>query len=124
MSRVPLHGFAGDPSLIRELIIRDFDAPNGLDECAAAPAATAVLDWSYEPLRRGLRGVDTGATGGARGEAKLEDGVVVGYTVVADDLIEEVAARFQLTPEDIRYLNPEVGPKLRTGETVTVNGSF
>lgn len=122
-SRVPLDGFAGDPSLIRELIIRDFDAPDGFDECAAVPAARAPLDWSYEPLRAGLVGVDTGATGGARGEPKLQDDIVVGYTVAADDLVEEVAARFQLTADDVRYLNPELGPKLRTGETIIVNGS-
>lgn len=121
--QIPLDAFAGDPSLIRELIIRDFDAPH-LNECATAPAARAVLDWTYEPLRANLSAVDTGPTGGARGEPALHDGVIVGYTVAVNDLVEEVAARFRLAADDIRYLNPELGPKLRVGETITLNGAF
>lgn len=123
-SAVPLYGFSGDPSLIRELIIRDLDAPNWTDECMAAPAAKAVLDWTYEPLRASLVAVDSGATGGARGETTTVGDVIVSYTVVPNDLIDEVAARFGITADDIRYLNPLRPPKLRVGETIVLNGEY
>lgn len=120
---VPLDGFSGDPSLIRELIIRDFDAPESSDECAAAPAAKAVLTWTHEPLRASLAADDQGVTGGAHGETTSVDGVVITYTVARNDLIDEVAARFGMTSDDIRYLNPLLGPKLRTGDTILLNGA-
>ncbi|QAY74612.1 LysM domain-containing protein [Agromyces protaetiae] len=120
---VPLNAFRGDPSLIRELIIRDFDSPDGLDECTAAPAAKAVLTWSYQPLRSGLRAVDSGVTGGARGDTVIEDAEVVRYVVAPDDLLVEVAARFGMTADDVRYLNPELGPTLRAGETISMNAA-
>jgi hypothetical protein len=120
-TELPLYGFGGDPSLIRDLIIRDFDAPGGMDECAATPAARAILTWQYEPLRTDLVAVDSGATGGARGETVVEEGVIVGYTVAPDDLLEEVAARFGMAEDDLRYLNPELGPVLRSGATITMN---
>ncbi len=120
----PLDAFAGDPSLLREIIIRDFDSPLGTDECSATPAAKAVLEWTYEPLRAGLAAVDNGPTGGAQGEPHTVDSEITHYTVATNDLIQEVAARFQLTAEDIRYLNPELSPKLRDGETIVLNSAY
>ncbi len=121
-SAVPLSGFSGDPSVIRELIIRDQDAPSWDDECAAPPAAKAVLNWTYEPLRASLVPDDSGVTGGAEGEATSVDGEIVTYTVAPNDLIEEVAARFGMTADDIEYLNPLGPQKLRAGETILLNG--
>lgn len=117
----PLSAFEGDPSLIRELIIRDFAAPGGLDECLATPGAKAVLTWTYQPLRAGLEAVDTGVSGGARGEPILQDGAIVGYLVAVDDLIDEVSARFSMTASDLRYLNPDLGPVLRIGDTINLS---
>lgn len=102
----------------------------------AAPASTpdAALQSVGEAWPDLPRGVLASGSfqGAARGDVEIVnngDGRLtirveaVGYTVATNDLIDEVAARFGMTADDIRYLNPLHGPKLRVNETIILNGA-
>lgn len=111
---------SGDPSAIDQVILTTIPSVTTGD-CLAEIVARADVDWSFAPLRESLRAVDSGETGGARGEVALADGVPATYTVAPNDLIEEVAARLGLTADDLFYLNPARLPNpkqltLREGE--------
>lgn len=102
---------SGDPSFLDEaVLVRGPLEFTGEVECLAEIVAHGPIEWTFPPLRSGLVAVDGGATGGARGEAVVEDGAPVAYAVAAGDLIDEVAARFGLTADDVLYLNPARTP--------------
>lgn len=81
-------------------------ADPGTLECLADVVGRGAIEWTFAPLRSDLAPVDRGTTGGARGETEVLEGRPVSYTVVGDDLIDEVAARFGITRDDLLYLNP------------------
>lgn len=97
----------GDPSffdgvVLGQLIEADKDA-NG---CLRSIVARAPLNWTIPDLRPGLAVVDSGPAGGAMGTTTVRDGKPVSYTVVTNDLLDEIAARFGIATEDLFYLNP------------------
>jgi hypothetical protein len=94
-----------DPSAFRAFVLQDPDA--GVTSCADPVSAVAPITWTMPDMDPGLGPVhDSGATGGARGTVTLKKGVPVAYTVVADDLMPEIAARFGVSTDDLDYLNP------------------
>jgi hypothetical protein len=99
--------FSGDPSGIDQVIlvtIPEWPYPSDTT-CLATVVARADIRWAFEPLRSYLHPVDSGVTGGARGVTESIDGKLAGYTVEPNDLIDEVAARFGITVDDLFYLN-------------------
>jgi hypothetical protein len=99
----------GDPSFFDEVVFttgRDIANATEPLGCLADVVGRSVIEWTFEPLRGDLRVVDSGATGGARGEVELSEGQPMSYTVAGNDLIDEVAARFGITRDDLFYLNP------------------
>ena len=99
--------FSGDPSGIDQVIlvtIPEWPFPSDTT-CLATVVARADIRWTFEPLRSYLHPVDSGVTGGARGVTESIDGRLSAYTVEPNDLIDEVAARFGITVDDIFYLN-------------------
>lgn len=104
---------AGDPSFLDEVVFttsRDIASATEPLDCLADVVGRGVVEWTFEPLRSDLRVVDSGATGGAGGEVELIEGQPASYTVVGNDLIDEVAARFGITRDDLFYLNPTRTP--------------
>lgn len=98
---------SGDPSFLDEAVLVQAPLePTADEDCFADIVAHGPIEWTFAPLRSGLAPIDHGATGGARGAATLEGGVPVAYTVAPGDLIDEVAARFGVTVDDVHYLNP------------------
>ena len=93
-----------DPGYLDDLILTRSGA--GLEDCFYAVAAVAPLTWTLPDMRPGLVMSDAGSTGGARGEVELSEGDPLAYTVVDDDLLPAIAARFGVTLDDLLYLNP------------------
>jgi hypothetical protein len=96
----------GDPSFFRTLAVISYGA---LAEQSTEPAtAVAPLSWSF-PAPRAVLAVDSGPTGGARGDVVSDGGEPVSYTVASNDLLAEVAARFGISVSDLLWLNPPRG---------------
>ena len=117
--------FSGDPSGIDQVVLVTIPAmPFTADlACLATVVARADIDWTFEPLRSSLSPVDSGVTGGARGVVDSIDGRPAAYTVEPNDLIDEVAARFGITVDDLYYLNDSRSPNshtLRVGERLNL----
>ncbi|MFD5863580.1 hypothetical protein ACFWGP_01380 [Agromyces sp. NPDC127015] len=114
--RVPTPGTGGfvtnDPSYLRTAVLwaPAAGAERGFDEVVA----TAPLTWNLPDLNPGLRVVDHGAAEGATGEAVLDDdGTPLRYRIAAGDTSIGVTARFGVTVDDLRWLNPDrAGSKL------------
>ena len=124
-SSVGLGSALQDPSNIEQVVLtREPRAGVGTNDCIREVVARAGITWSFAPLRSGLRVVDSGPTGGARGHVGLIDGEPATYTVAADDLLGEVAARVGISLDDLLYLNPSFGDspyrELLVGETLNL----
>lgn len=116
----------GDPSFLDTVIIAVPDLEAFEAGCYVSVAASAILDWTIPDMRPGLVVADSGKTGGATGEVTLVDGQPRSYTVAADDLAEEVAARLGISVIDLFYLNPDRPapvpyPLLDTGEVLNLS---
>lgn len=117
----------GDPGFLDEVVLTSTPVVGEHSpDCLADVVGRGSIEWTFEPLRSGIRAVDSGSTGGARGGITVEDGGPVAYEVVEDDLIDEVAARFALTRDDLFYLNPSRMPSpqsitLRVGEVLNLS---
>lgn len=75
--------------------------------CYGQPVlSTAPITWSMQPLYPDLVVVDSGETGGAKGAVTLEGEVPVSYRVHQGDVLEEIAARFGITTDELVWLNP------------------
>ncbi|WP_448808702.1 hypothetical protein [Agromyces bauzanensis] len=119
----------GDPSFLDEIVFTT--APNLATaaqpiECAADVVARGAIEWTFPPLRGDISVADDGATGGARGDVEIAQGRPVAYSVAPDDLIDEVAARFGITRDDLFYLNPTRLPSpmsetLQVGELLNLS---
>lgn len=97
----------GDWTAIDEIDLTVF-APADTTECINTIVARAPLVWTVPPLRTGLATLtDAGPRGGATGEVETAGGTPVSYRVAANDLAEEVAARFGITVDDLFYLNEQ-----------------
>jgi hypothetical protein len=106
----------GDPSFLDGVIVGMLVEQDRIDfDCHRSILARAPFTWDMPDLRPGLVVSDSGSTDGATGEVVKEAGTLASYTVAEGDVIEEVAARFGITVEDIGYLNPTRG----TGQAET-----
>ena len=77
------------------------------NDCNGWPVlSTTSITWSMQPLYPNLVVTDSGDTGGALGIPTLEGTTAVAYTVHQGDVLEEIAARFGLTTDQLRWLNP------------------
>ena len=77
------------------------------NDCYGWPVlSTTSIAWSMQALYPDLVVTDSGDTGGALGVPTLEGTTVVSYTVRQGDVLEEIAARFGLTADQLRWLNP------------------
>lgn len=119
----------GDPGFLDEVVFttgRDIANATEPIDCLADVVGRGVIEWTFEPLRSDLLAVDSGATGGARGEVEVIEGQPVSYLVAGNDLIDEVAARFGITRDDLFYLNPTRMPApmsetLHVGEVLNLS---
>ncbi len=100
----------GDPSFLDTVLITHHDFDAFTQGCFVSVLASATLDWVVPDTRPGLVVIDSGKTGGATGEVTLLDNEPLAYTVAPNDLLEEVAARFGVTVNDIFFLNPTRAP--------------
>ena len=115
-----------DPSFLETVIITTFDLEGAESGCYDPILASTILTWTLPDMRPGLVLVDSGKTGGANGDVTLLDGTPLAYTVAADDLAVEVAARFGITVEDLFYLNPTrrltlADPGIEIGEVLNLS---
>ena len=77
------------------------------NDCYGYPVlSTAPIVWSMKPLYTDLVVVDSGDTGGARGIVTLDGETPVSYQVNQGDVLQEIAARFGLTTDQLVWLNP------------------
>ncbi len=116
---------SGDPSGINSVFLTSTPQSSSMNTCLASIVARADITWNFAPRRSYIKAVDTGASIGAGGAVAIVDGSPASYVVAPKDLIDEVAARFHLTADDILYLNnarvPNPGSRvLLTGEKLNL----
>lgn len=111
-----------DPTFLDTVVISQGLPAEGDPGCYYPVVATAPLDWTMPDQRPDLNPVDSGETGGAHGPVETVNGVLDSYTVVPNDLIEEIAARFGISVDDVFYLNPQrdVNPLLEVGDVINL----
>ena len=85
--------------------------------CVLTTLGTASLQWVQPSLRPDLRASDAGPLASAEGSVSA-DGTL--YTVKSGDTLGSIARRFDLSAEDLRYLNPISG--LDVGDTTIYPG--
>ena len=118
---------SSDPSGINQVLLTSVPATiDSMKTCVNSIIARADISWTFAPLRSFIKAVDTGETGGARGSVAIVNGAPDAYVVVGNDLINEVAARFGLTVDDLFYLNNARLPNprqqtLRVGERLNLS---
>ena len=93
-----------DPAYLDDLVLTRSGVP--LEDCFYAVAAVAPLAWTMPDMRPGLVVTDSGPTGGAQGDVELSNDRPLAYTVVDDDLLAEISARFGINLDDLLCLNP------------------
>lgn len=95
-----------DPSFLDTVLltVNEADAPR--TGCFYSVFASTELDWTMPDLRPDLVVADTGYTGGATGLVEMHGERIGSYTVAAGDVFAEIAARFDITVDDLLYLNP------------------
>lgn len=99
----------GDPTALKDYRLR---APfTGEDPaCTYEAIARASIVWAIEPLRPYLAEVhDRGPRDGASGTVEVHDGVST-YVVAEGDSLTAVADRFELSTNDVFYLNEARSP--------------
>lgn len=98
--------------------------PNDMG-CVTSKVSAATIRWTLPSGIRSLAKTDFGSAAGAHGNLTTAKGRPVRYQVAADDQITAVAARFDLTPWELLYLNPLRNHgndnTLYTGETLNLN---
>jgi hypothetical protein len=97
---------AENPSFYHDLTITEGNGAIGPDGCPAELLAYAPLHWTIGDLRSDITVVDKGWVPGATGEVVTKNRHPYSYTVVAGDNLTVIAQRFNLTLEQLFYLNP------------------
>ena len=86
--------------------------------CYGQPViSTALITWTMQPLYPDLVVVDSGENEGATGIVTLEGDVPVSYVVNEGDAVEQIAARFGLT--DDQLVCSTLDGRTRTSSTTT-----
>lgn len=94
----------GDPTFFKGLVFVD---PNAASiSCALPVATTSSLVWRLPDMNPGFEVVDGGIRPGADGFVVDDPRHPDTYTAATGDNVATIAARFQVTVEDLRWLNP------------------
>jgi hypothetical protein len=115
---------AENPSFYTNLTITE---PAAGFVCLNQVVAYAVLHWTIGDIRPDIHVVDHGPRSGASGRATVgSSGQLLAYTVVANDNLTVIAKRFNLSLEQLFYLNPtrmpgSEDPTARAGETLNLS---
>lgn len=76
------------------------------DSCTPDRVSAGTITWTLPAAIRDLAATDRGAAAGAHGDVTTVDGRPSSYRVAPDDQVADVLARFDLTLDDLLYLNP------------------
>ena len=76
------------------------------DSCTPARVSAGTITWTLPAAIRALGATDSGSTAGATGSVQTKHGRPQTYTVAADDRLDAVLTRFDLTFDELLYLNP------------------
>lgn len=114
-----------DPSFLHALALSNTtDQFNG-QHCESHTYALAPLTWTMPDLRPDLQVRNGPPRSGAAGSVDLHGGEPVRYHVSKNDTFTAIAARFNITVDDLYYLNPQRGvgadPQAKTGETLNLD---
>lgn len=115
-----------NPSFLHSVILTG-TVPS-TNECASGMIAYAPLAWTVGDPRPDIHVLDKGSRPGATGHPAEVDGTVRSYVVVAGDNLDSIAARFNLTPSELFYLNPARTPSplstvVKVGEILNLSKS-
>jgi hypothetical protein len=97
---------AENPDFYHDLTITETNSGAGAPECPLLLVAYAPLHWTISDPRPDIKVVDHGWAPGAAGAVTKKAGQPLTYTVVAGDNLSVIASRFNLTLEQLFYLNP------------------
>lgn len=96
-----------DPSFLKSLAIKNDTDQLPLPDCVHHTFATARLTWTMPDMRPTLHVLDHAAAPGAEGRVVARAGTPVSYEVTADDTLAAIAKRFNVSVDDLFYLNPQ-----------------
>jgi hypothetical protein len=116
-----------NPSFFHSVILTSKAVPT-TGGCVSGMVAYAALTWTVGDPRPDIHVIDRGPRAGARGHVVTVGGKATAYTVVAGDNLVSIAARFNLTLDDLFYLNPARTPSplstvTEVGETLNLSKS-
>jgi|GEM_PF-2665703 len=93
-----------DPTFFTTVVVT---APHASDACALTTVGVAHLAWSIGPLRKPPHVVDSGPTAGATSVVTNgTDGSPSRYLIAPGDTLAHISRRFEITLDDLYYLNP------------------
>ncbi|MDH6238387.1 LysM domain-containing protein [Cryobacterium sp. CG_9.6] len=111
----------GDPSyFLTAVITANTPSTADPDGCVLTPRAVGTITWDVPDTRPELLAVDTGARFGAGGTTAVSDGSPVSYRAVAGDTLNDIADRFGVTLDDLRFLNPLTSRQLQAGDDLNL----
>jgi hypothetical protein len=115
---------AENPSFYRDITLTD--SANAPDNCVYPLVAFAPLHWTIGDIRPDIKVIDEDARPGAKGTIAGTKDKPLAYDVVGGDNLTVIAKRFNLTLEQLLYLNPtrEPGPDsptARAGEILNLS---
>jgi hypothetical protein len=103
----PADWVSGDWTAVAQVLIATSGMPDDNDGCYNRILLRAVIEWTVESPLAYLADVsDEGTRGGARGVVLTEASGQRVYVVAPNDQLDDVAARFGLTREELFALNP------------------
>lgn len=103
----PVDWVSGDWTAVAQVLIATHGVRAENDGCSNRILLRAVIEWTVESPLAYLADVsDEGARTGARGEVLTEPNGQRVYVVAPNDQLDDVAARFGLTREELFALNP------------------
>ena len=98
---------SGDPSFLDGAAMAMYvEADHVESGCNRTILAKAPFLWVIPDLRPNLAVADLGEREGARGEVTVVASRPISYAVAPNDVLEAIADRFDITVEDLIYLNP------------------
>lgn len=103
----PADWVSGDWTAVAQVLITTAGMPDDNDGCSNRILARATIAWAIgSPLAYLSDVADRGTASGARGDVVTESNGRRVYVVAANDQIDDVAARFGLTRDELFALNP------------------
>jgi hypothetical protein len=90
------------------------------DGCALTPRAVGTITWDVPDTRPGLLAVDTGIGVGAGGTTATADAAALSYRAVTGDTLNDIADRFDITLDDVGFLNPLTSRQRQAGDDLNL----